>query len=234
MRAHRIFLCLTMVLFVPAVAQAVPSLQLYAESGTYDFVTETWITNDNPFTLYVAGAKSPSNISLISDVTLSVAVPTADYNTSGSITIQGAPGEPANVLAINEILGSGGLAPDGSPGTPPGLPTHGIYPAFFWSIDLPDLLVDTAGETVMDYQPGGSGSVTGDIQFYIVTISGFPMVHFDLQGVIHKSNGKTQNVKAPFSHDAEFNSPPQIPAPPALLLAIVGVVGVTRLRKRGS
>ena len=134
------------------------------------------------------------------------------------------------MLAINEVLGAGGLAPDGAPGTPTGLPTHGVYPAFFWTIDLPDLLVGTAGETVIDYQPGGSGSALGDIQFYTLTISGFSTVHFDLQGVIHKSNGTTQDRKAPFSHDAEYT---QIPAPSALLLAIVGVAGVMRLRKKG-
>ena len=89
MRISMAFLSLLLVFAAPAAIMAVPSLQLYVSDGAYDFSTETWVTSDNPFTLYVAGAKSPSNITLISDVRLSIAVPTAEYNATGSIAIQG-------------------------------------------------------------------------------------------------------------------------------------------------
>ena len=45
------------------VAQAVPALQLYIEGSSYDAATESWVTESNPFSLFVAGARSLSKYS---------------------------------------------------------------------------------------------------------------------------------------------------------------------------
>lgn len=217
------------------VAQAVPSLQLYIDGSTYNAATETWVTSDSEFTLFVAGAKQNKDWTIIDDVLLYISVSQANYNTAGAITITGAAGEPANVLAINELLGGVGTPVDpNSPGTPSDLSKHGTFPAYYWAVSLPDLLVGSAGETVPNYQPGETGTVTGDIQRYNISISGFERVSFDLTGLPLPQNSKlkTNSVLkrkfAPYSHDAEY----VIPEPSTLLLLGLGIAVVVPMRRR--
>lgn len=227
----KVALLLGVLVLTCGVAQAVPSLQLYIDGGTYDAVTETWVASSAPFTLFAAGSKKP-NCTIIDEVLLYISVSQADYNTAGAITIMGAIGEPANVLAVNELLGSGGTPPDAnSPGTPPDLSPHGIFPAYYWAVSLPDLLVGSAGETVPDYQPGETGFADGDIQRYIVSVSGFETVHFDLTGRSFLPNGKPKINFAPYSHDAEYGDG-KVPEPSTLLLLGMGIAVVVPMRRR--
>jgi len=237
MKTRKLLVLLLIFCMFPIAAYGVPSLQLKVD-GTYDTETETWVTNDNPFTLYVAGAKSPANAIIITDVKLFVSVPIGEYNAGGSITITGSS---ADVAGFSATLGAGGAAPDGAPGKPAPqvMPPHGIFPAYYWIVNLADLLISTAGETVDDYKPGcapGEGSATGDIQLYDIAVSGFDLVHFDLGGTLHKLKGngdiQTSVINAPFSHDAEYD--PHVPAPSALLLVAfgVGALGIARRKLR--
>lgn len=54
---------------------AVPSLQLYSPGSTYTSDEESWLTTEEPFDLWVLGAKTPAPIHYTSHLTLFIAVP---------------------------------------------------------------------------------------------------------------------------------------------------------------
>lgn len=223
----RACLILAAVLLIPSVAMAVPTLQLWSDSAVYDPVTESWVTEANPFTLWVIGATTPAKVQAISDVFLYVAVPEEDYDPndpSGYITIQGQPSTPPTpdlVLGIDRLLGAGGW--DLHFGTPADVPPHGVYPAWWIAVRLPPLMVGAAGEPVLDYSPGSPGADTGDIQRYLVSYSGFDYIHFDLGGIADEWGPRF----APFSHDLVA-----APEPATLLLLAGGLAGLVGIRRR--
>lgn len=226
----RACLVLAAVLLIPGVATAVPTLQLWSDSAVYDPATESWVTEANPFTLWVIGATTPSKVQEILGVTLYVAVPEEDYNLTGYITIQGLPSDPPipdPIPGESFHLGSGGT-PFMNFGTPDGVPPHDVYPAFVQGVDLPNLMVGTAGETVLDYSPGSSGVDTGDIQRYLVSYSGFRYIHFDLGGIAALEDLNEWGPRfAPFSHDLVA-----LPEPATLLLLAGGLAGLVGIRRR--
>ena len=226
----RACLVLAAVLLIPAVATAVPTLQLWSDSAVYNPATESWVTEANPFTLWVISATTPAKVNEILGVTLYVAVQEEDYDPSGYITIQGLSSDPPIpdlIPAESFHLGFGGT-PFTGPRTPEGVPPHDVYPAFVQLVVLPNLMVGTAGETVLDYSPGSSGVDTGDIQRYLVSYWGFRYIHFDLGGIAAAEDVYDWGPRfAPFSHDLVA-----APEPATLLLLAGGLAGLVGIRRR--
>ena len=210
------------ILFFTAIAFAVPSLQLYMPGSIYNPDTESWLSYDNPFTLQALGAESPEQVDYIRDVTLYIGVPTQYYAPGGSVSLVGE--------GLNLILDDSNLLGPGTPQMPghggASLPPHGIYPTYYWQIDLPDLDVAGAGEIVNNYNPGESGFDIGDIQEFTVTYNDYFLIHMDLSGVaVALKNGeewKTWNRIAPFSHDADAF----VPEPSTMFLLGAGLLGL--------
>ncbi len=125
-------------------------------------------------------------------------------------------------------------------------PPHGVYnpgvPVHFWTVPLPLLQVDSAGETVYDYNdnftdvngdgipddPDELGSGSGDIHYFEISYSPFTpafLLHFDVVGLAH--NGGSLWQFAPFSHDADAQA---IPEPATVLLLGLGLLSVAGIR----
>ncbi len=253
------FLIVTIACLCPA-ALGVPTLQLYIPGSVWDPVTQTWVIESNDFELQVIGAKSPDLIHVIENLTLLIAAPT--WFPSAEITITTITDNPNdnNPLAPASLtIDATDLALGGAIGSPNDTSSifdemnfadHGIYPSRFWAVDLSQFLfpsgspyfgsssflnVENAGETVVDYNPGGTpGTDQGDIQYYQITYSPINpsfRLHFDLIGFA--TNGWSRWKFAPFSHDAEGFGVPE-PTTVALLgMALLGL-GVRRARKRRS
>jgi len=136
-------------------ALGVPSLQLYGPGATYDDSTQSWLTYDDPFELWVVGAKTPQLIHTIDQLELFIAIPGYDEEPQPSEL-------PNATLTIKTISSSDPVAvgnpdtnalPDWSLsltasellwGRPAefedfkggGLPWHGTYPTLYWPVPL--------------------------------------------------------------------------------------------------
>lgn len=210
MGARRTFyaMCGLLVLLALVGAQpalAVPDLQLYVDGATYDPQTETWVTASSSFTLQVLVANNT-----LEDVYVAAAIPSDSDPSGGTVSLGG------TVIGIPSTQGT----PMMSNGHL--LPGHGIYPTYFGTYFLGDL-VPTAATPVQDMQPGGGGgwSTLGLVVNIPVVISGFSSVHFD---VFDHIAGDTRVRFAPFSHDAEHT-----PEPGSLLLLLSGGAGILGL-----
>jgi|GEM_PF-2869823 len=231
------------VLLAPRVAEAVPTLQLYLPDGEYAdsrtiggvTVTQSWLTLSTPFDLVVAGATSPNKVATITDVALWISIQEADFNNAPndstvSVTLEGS--------SIPLVLGKS----NASYGTPSLLAPHGIFPAYYFQVGLPDLDVAGAGETVYDYNtdfdpanPGASASDSGDQQTLNIDYSAeFFYLHMDLTGTALDADGNVlKTAFSPYSHDAD--APPRVPEPGTLAVFATGLfilAAAARRRRR--
>lgn len=244
MKIKIILLSILIVAGITAPVFAVPTLQLYLPDGAYYDVSpwfpasgDSWITTNNPFDLQLAGATSPDWVSYIDSLKLHIALLEDEYLlyqglTTPFLTIKD--NDPN--IDFEKVL----YAADFSFGKPSGISYHGIYDTYYASVNLPNLLVGTAGETVYDYNkdfdplnPDASGKDSGDIQHYTISYDPrFAFIHFDATGTAHNGARKTKNVFAPYSHDADAAP---IPEPASLLLFASGLCGLfASLRKKKS
>lgn len=226
------------VLLAPRAAEAVPTLQLYLPDGVYAdsrtidgvTVTESWLTFSKPFDLIVAGATSPHKVARITDVTLWISIQDTNFNDApddGTVIVTLEDGTIVN-------LGKG----DATYGTPSLLAPHGIFPAHYFEVALPDLEVAGAGETVYDYNtdfdpanPDASGSDSGDQQTLNIDYSAeFFYLHMDLTGTALDADGKVlKTAFAPFSHDAD--APTSVPEPGTLAVFAMGLFILAAARR---
>lgn len=232
-----------LVLGMAASAHAIPELQLYIEGSTYGG-SETWITSDSTFKLWVIGdlgkPKTDGSIDAkpISHVSLSVAYKDGETGTitltptTATTGLLPAPGDPSTPSAPT-ISGSGsGTQPLLSDGT--SLSSHGIYGSGtnWMSYLLGDFtLTDSPiGDFITSFPT--SFPDLGQINVYDVTVSGFESgVHFDTYNTVE---GATHATNAPFSHDAEGGGDDggggggggQVPEPSTILLLGAGLMGL--------
>ncbi len=239
--AFCILLCLA-----AAPASALPKLQLYSPGAEY--VDESWLTYDNPYTLMVVGWDNRASV--ITDLNLVISLP-EDYNGQTYdaglvewVRVRGVPGDtalstdnnPGNRTGVDVRLLPGDLQ-FGSPDYPGNgaFPPHDVYPCSFWQIVLPDLQLDSAAEDVydftQDFDPDDPGDAehTGDIQYYEISYVPYDpevLIHIDAFGL---AGGRYW--VAPFSHDADAGYTPE-PATMGLLLA--GLAGLGFVKRRRS
>jgi hypothetical protein len=208
-------------------AIALPTLQLYIEGATYDPTTETWVIGKSEFVLWVIG--DVQKFGTIYDVKLAAAVRS---NESGTITLTPTttslvedPSSPPDPTPTENFPSPDGAVPIMHGGRP--LPSHGIYGPgvkfFEWSLGNFTLTDSPIGDFTNGFPT--EFPKYGQINAYIVTISGFSWVHFDAYGYIVKPNPGKRPVFAPFSHDAEYT-----PEPAAFVLLLFG--GALLLRRK--
>ncbi|MEW6606637.1 MAG: choice-of-anchor N protein [bacterium] len=213
---NQLILSLWGIIFIVSSAYAIPSLQLYIPGSTYDPITESWTTTASDFELQVLGASSPLNADYIKNLTLYIAIKEDEKGLPGAyVNLNGSP------INFNYY------------GNPFLMPPHGIYPTYYCAYWLPNLMVSTAGEVVHNYKPGGGGTDLGDIHYLSIKWGGYSHIHFDVAGIVVDKFGKKHYRKAPFSRDAEANSPTPsaVPEPSTILLLLPGLLGLANFRR---
>jgi len=249
----KLFMAVFLLTVLSGQVWAVPTLQLFSPDAQYDLQSNYWVSIDDPFELWVVGARSPEWVHEVSDVSLLVAVPAAYWDPSAQIHIQSvtssrAPGVDTNPVSLSISLTAANLTSvdgDGNPiaTTPDALgiynnfPDHGIYPAYFWQVPLPNLMIDAFQEDVYDFGEDfdlanlpSSAPDVGDVQYYQITYSPYDpafMFEIDLIGLAH--NGKTQWRFAPFSHAVEAWP---LPEPSTIILLGLSLAGMGLLGRR--
>jgi hypothetical protein len=234
---------------IPAIAQAVPTFQVYVNGGTAGSLggdEDTWFTSLSSFDLVVVGAFSSNTMSL-SDVTL---VASAPQGQTGTLIVNGAtlqtsktpvqdgyynPNANADTDILTNIAGIDGYSTKSF--LPASQDNH--YP---FQNNVSDFVLFSVGDfsnegAIHDYNAdNGSTSLSGSGQekvFHIET-SGFDWLHFDVYG--YETTARGNNLRStwednPNSHDSTYTTP-TVPAPSALILAGIGLSCVWKTRKQ--
>lgn len=215
-------------------AGAVPVLQTYIVGSSYDNDTDTWITEDSTFELWVVGNL---HFGMIEDVQLAIAHATGE---TGTITITPTM---AGLLTDPSTASTPSLVPGvGADGTTPQmldgryLPTHDVYGAGTsfeqYALGDFDLTDSPVGDFINSFPT--SFPEDGQINAYTISVTGYSWVHFD---TFNHVEGQRRSRFAPFSHDGEGeggdpDGPPVVPEPATLALLGMGIAGAVAGRRR--
>jgi len=221
-RAGRIFLSRSGKIAVAAAilgahtgtAAAVPVLQLDIIGGTYDPITETAVSTENPASIVALGTPG-SNWSAPDILAETFYLSVALYDGEGGVTAEEATGL---ALQVNDVSYS---ASDLFYGVPPSMATQppllgrqDVFPTSYFEIPF---MFDTATQTATYDMADATGAVAlyegGTGSFYRVfdvSYSGVAQginLHFDLFSVDYLDAGEiVRGIFAPFSHDAELTN----------------------------
>ncbi|PKK84514.1 MAG: hypothetical protein CVT49_02760 [candidate division Zixibacteria bacterium HGW-Zixibacteria-1] len=209
-------------------SQAVPNLQLFIAGGTYDAATESWVSTDGTFDIYVIGANEA-----LSNVKVSMALDFAqndDPNSMASVNVNGTTYDEW-IYGYAPIM----TAPAFDPGDD--LAKHGIFPAWFTEFDAGNFgMVGGVGDVQPKpayWDPSTQGYLAnskamGEYKVFTITATGTAFLHFDAYTL--NPDGSIQYF-APFSHDATGTPPPGIPEPASLVLFTLGSMGLGIYRR---
>jgi hypothetical protein len=201
MRARfRTFVSVLALALLATSAQAIPVLQIYVEGATYDPNTETWVTSQSDFKLWVVG--DVDAFGPIQGATLTASF----FGLGGSISFA-----PGTTALITDPSVPAGLALAGSgTGGHPVLPPHGIFndaTLHHWE-DWAMGDMSLTDSPIGDYNGSPAWPVSfpdnGQVNVYDVHVEGWTKVHFDAYGTtVDTTDGKATTWKTPGSHDGQ-------------------------------